>query len=214
MKTQQDKFSRVRPFIHSWPQRSLYLCTAIVIPSTTMGRRSRVCSLTCAAVGDSQLFSAPDITVTSDTTFLKIDYRSLWQQYEAVPVGGISLLCHIYFVASWFATPAIPQPTSSLPWKSYIFITAYYKKQTDKSLCQNSNVNFGRGKEFYNLWSSNKNCFVLTRHCVLFYCNTCTVHLHYLYKVPTNAQLINNLLHCLCMFRRYCVTPHSHIYVT
>jgi hypothetical protein len=76
MKT-QDKFSRVPSLIHSWPQHSLYFCTAIVIPSTTMGRRSRVCNLTCAAVGDAQLFSAPDITATSDTTFLKIDYRRL-----------------------------------------------------------------------------------------------------------------------------------------
>lgn len=73
----QDKFSRVRSFIPPWPQHSLYFCTAIVLPSTTMGSRSRVCNLTCTAVGDAQLFSAPDITATSDTTFLKIDYRTL-----------------------------------------------------------------------------------------------------------------------------------------
>jgi hypothetical protein len=34
------------------------------------------------------------------------------------------------------------------------------------------------------------------RHTAVFYFNNCTVHIYYLYNIPTNARLIDNLLYC------------------
>jgi archaellum biogenesis ATPase FlaH len=61
MKTQHDKFSRVRSFINSLLAlcngRNTLVCSVppLPFPKQQWGRRSRVCDLTCTAVGDAQL---------------------------------------------------------------------------------------------------------------------------------------------------------------